>query len=62
VGGGALDWMASGEEDGLGDAHVALVGEELFVGAAGVVGVLVDVDDGVRVLSAAFDGLRPEDC
>ena len=60
VGGGAFDGVAGGEEDGLGDAHVALVLEKRFVGAFGVVGVLVDVDDwfgggvGGAVLSGAF--------
>lgn len=37
--------FARGEQDGVGDAELALMGDELLVGASGVVGVLVDVDD-----------------
>jgi len=45
VSGGGFHGSAGGEEEGLGDAHGFLVAEELVVGSAGVVGVLVDVDD-----------------
>lgn len=39
---------AGGEENGFGDAHFLLVSNHLLVGAAGVWGVLMEIEDGLR--------------
>lgn len=48
VGGGAGDGAAGGQENRLGDAHEALVVNELLIEAPVEIDVLVDVDDFLR--------------
>ena len=57
VGGRPGDRRAGGQEDGLGDAHQFLVGDELFVRSLKVADMLVDVDDAEEGRRFFRDGL-----